>query len=259
MKEMDFKVRLQNNQPVMGAMLSFRSPESAELMAACGFDFLMIDAEHSSFGPETVQDLIRAVQVAGCLPFVRVPETRAAWVQWALDAGAGGILFPQIRTADDARQAVALCRYPPQGIRGLGPGRASGYGATLLEYEESANRAITVMVQIENLTALEHLEEILAVPGIDLVFMGPGDLSEVLGVPGQLAHPSVEEAMNRILTHCKKVQIPAGTLALAPDVVKLWHGRGVCFFLIGSDAFFLSKASAEALGECRLTSSEVAG
>ncbi|MFQ5740273.1 MAG: HpcH/HpaI aldolase/citrate lyase family protein [Acidobacteriota bacterium] len=244
---MDIKTRIHQKRCLFGAMISFQSPQVVELMGHSNLDFLIIDSEHASFGPESVQNLIRAAEGTPAAPFLRVPEIRSSFVQWGLDSGARGILFPQIRSAEDAERAVALCRYPPLGIRGLGPGRAARYGLRLKEYEEEANESIVVMIQIENLKAVEELEAIVEVPGIDLIFIGPGDLSEVLRVPGQLDHSRVLEVMERVVAVCLQHQVPVGTLVLDPESCRYWRERGIEFLLIGSDAFFLAGGCQAAL------------
>lgn len=242
---------------MLGAFLNFRSPEVAELMGQCGFDFLILDAEHSSFGPETIQDLVRAIEGTSATPLVRVPEIRPGVVQWALDAGAQGILFPQVRNAQEARTAVSYCLYPPEGTRGLGPGRASDYGVRVREYEAEANQRVLVMIQIENMSAVENLESILDVPGIDLAFLGPGDLSQALGVTGELSHPRVVEVMEKVIQTCAARRIPVGTLALDQSTAELWQRRGVNFLTIGSDSFFLAQKSIAALKEFEKLQAEI--
>ena len=234
------KKRLEAKQSVMGALLGLRSPDAAELMSEAGFDFLLVDAEHSSIGPDGILEMIRAIERGGATPLVRVGETTAANVQWALDGGARGILFPRVRSVEDVQEAVSFCRYPPDGIRGLGPGRASGYGAKLLEYAANANEDILVMIQVETLEAVESIEDIAAVPGVDLLFIGPGDLSQVLGIPGELHHPKIRQIGSRVLSACAMEKIPAGILALDEKTIAYWKEQGVQFFATGSDALLLA-------------------
>ena len=242
------KKRLEANQSVMGALLGLRSPDAAELMSETGFDFLLVDAEHSSIGPDGILEMIRAIERGRAIPLVRVPETTAARVQWALDGGAKGILFPRARSVDDVKQAVSLCRYPPDGIRGLGPGRASGYGAKLLDYAGTANEEITVMIQVETIEAVDRIEEIAAVPGVDLIFIGPGDLSQVLGIPGELHHPRIQEIGRRVVSACQNNAVPVGILALEEETLAYWKGQGVQLFAVGSDALFLAKSCRDSVG-----------
>lgn len=245
---MNLKNRLETGQSVIGAFVNLRSPDAAELMSQSGFDFLLVDAEHSSIGPEGILEMFRAIERGRAIPLLRVPETSAAGVQWALDAGARGILFPRIRSVDDVQQAVSLCRYPPEGNRGLGPGRASGYGANLLDYATTANSEIMVMIQVETMEAVEQIDEIAAVPGVDLIFIGPGDLSQLLGVTGELHHPRIQEIGKRVVTVCRENSIPVGILALEEETLTYWKAQGVQLFAVGSDAAFLAKSCRELVG-----------
>ena len=202
-------------------------------------------------GPGTIRNLVRAVSCKGCRPIVRVPEVQRSYVQWALDAGAEGVLFPQVSTAAEAEAAVRFCRYPPDGIRGLGPSRATQYGFQLKEYEARANQDLAVLIQIENESALDNLDAILSVSGIDLAFIGPGDLSQALGVTGQLAHPRVLETMERVVDACHAHQVPAGTLELNPDAWSHWLERGVHTLMVGSDLFYLANGATSAVERFR--------
>ena len=241
------KKRLEAKESVVGPLLGLRSPDAAEMMSDAGFDFLLVDAEHSSIGPDGILEMIRATERGSAVPLVRVAETTPSYVQWALDAGARGILFPRVRTVEDVEKAVSLCRYPPQGLRGLGPGRASGYGAKLLDYAAMANEEIVVMIQIETMEAVDAVEEIAKVPGVDLLFIGPGDLSQVLEVPGELHHPKIREIGSRVLSACARENVPGGILALDEKTMAYWKEQRMQFFAIGSDALFLAKSCRDAL------------
>lgn len=242
---------LRSEELCLGSFQLFSSSGVAELHGMCGFDFIVIDSEHGALGPETIRNLIRAISGVGCHPIVRVPETRRSYVQSALDSGADGILFPQISSAEEALAAVQFCRYPPDGVRGLAPNRANSYGSLLKEYEQQANQDIAVLIQIENEAALKNLDQILAVPGIDLIFIGPGDLSQVLGVTGELQHPKVLTTVERVVDTCHNHKVAAGTLALDPTTWSHWLERGVKTLLIGSDLFFLGNEARRVVDEFR--------
>ena len=245
---MTLRAKLETGRSVAGAFLGLRSPDAAEMLSQAGFDFLLIDAEHSNIGPETTLEMLRAIDRGRAAPLVRLAETSAANVQWALDGGAEGILFPRIRTADEVKEAVALCRYPPDGIRGLGPGRAGGYGVNMLDYAATANREIMVMIQVETVEAVENIEEIAAVPGVDLLFIGPGDLSQVLGFPGEMHHPRILEIGKQVMSVCLKNSVHFGILALQEDPLGYWRQQGAQFFAIGTDALYLAQACRRSLG-----------
>ena len=244
---MSLRTKLEAGQAVVGAFLGLRSPDAAEMMSQADFDFLLIDAEHSNVGPETTLEMLRAIDREHAAPLARLAETSAANVQWALDGGAEGILFPRIRTAEEVREAVALCRYPPDGIRGLGPGRAGGYGVNMLEYAETANREILVMIQVETMEAVENIEEIAAVPGVDLLFVGPGDLSQILSIPGEMHHPRILEIGNLVMSVCHKHAVHFGILALQEEPLAYWKQQGAQFFAVGTDALYLAQACRRSL------------
>ena len=245
---------LRSGKLCLGSFQLFSSSGVAELHGMCGFDFIVIDSEHGALGPETIRNLIRAISGVGCHPIVRVPETRRSYVQWALDSGAEGILFPQISNEEEALAAVQFCRYPPDGVRGLGPVRANSYGSLMKEYEERANQDIAVLIQIENEASLENLDQILSVPGIDLAFIGPGDLSQVLGVTGELGHPKVLATVERVVDACRTHKVAAGTLALDQTAWSHWLERGVKTLLIGSDLFFLGNEARRTVDKLRVMS-----
>ncbi len=244
---MKLKAKLQARRRVVGAFLGLRSPDTAELMSQAGFDFLLIDAEHSNVGPDTTLEMLRAIDRGQAAPLVRLAETSAANVQWALDGGAEGILFPRIRTVDEVREAVALCRYPPDGIRGLGPGRAGGYGVNMLDYAATANQKVMVMIQIETLEAVEHIDAIAAVPGVDLLFVGPGDLSQLLGFPGEMHHPRILEIGRQVRSACQQHAVHFGILALQEEPLAYWQEQGAQFFATGTDSLYLSQSCRKAL------------
>ena len=253
---MKLRNKLDAEQSVAGAFLGLRSPDAAELMSQAGFDFLLIDAEHSNVGPETTLEMLRAIDRGAAAPLVRLSETSAANVQWALDGGAEGILFPRIRTVEEVREAVALCRYPPDGIRGLGPGRAGGYGVNMLGYAANANQEIMVMIQVETLEAVEHIDEIAAVPGVDLLFVGPGDLSQLLGFPGEMHHPRILEIGRQVLIACRKHNVHFGILALQEEPLSYWKEQGAQFFATGTDSLYLAQSCRRALGQWEKYSGE---
>ena len=245
---MSLRSKLEAGQAVVGAFLGLRSPDAAELMSQAGYDFLLVDAEHSNIGPDGVLEMLRAIDRGRAAPLVRLSETSASHVQWALDGGAEGILFPRIRSVEDVKLAVSLCRYPPDGIRGLGPGRASGYGANMLDYAATANNEILVMIQVETEEAVDSIDDIAAVPGVDLIFIGPGDLSQVLGIPGEMHHPRIREIGKRTLSVCRQHSVHFGILTLQEEPLAYWMEQGARFFAVGTDALFLIKSCRRSLG-----------
>ena len=179
---------------------------------------------------------------------VRVAWNDPVLVKPVLDIGAAGVIIPLIRTADDARRAVAACKYPPEGVRGFGPRRASRYGLDGgPEYCRRANESVVVIVQIEHVDAVRNLAEILAVPGITTVVIGAQDLAGSLGHIGQPRHPEVLEAIDAVIATAKQADMPLGmALGDSPAVLREWRAKGVQWFSIGADFLLLQKAADEA-------------
>jgi 2-keto-3-deoxy-L-rhamnonate aldolase RhmA len=202
----------------LGAAVSFSDPTVSELLCGAGLDFLWIDMEHAPLSLEAVQAHIMAADLAGATSFVRVPWNDSVVIKQVLDLGASGIIVPMVRSAAEVRQAVAACRYPPDGVRGYGPRRPSQYGripwAAVSEY---ANKSVLVVVQIEHIDAVTHLDEILDVPGLDGIYLGTGDLAGSMGVPPETEHPAVEEAISTVIRKARQKNILAG-LSVEDDV-----------------------------------------
>ncbi len=208
---------------VIGTMLSeVRNPNVAYMLAQCGYDYFIIDNEHGTYSPETVSNMIAAARGSGLSVIVRIPEIRRETILKPLDSGAAGLLVPQVNTADQAREIIVHAKYPPVGDRGVGLRRAhSRYGRVdAAEYLKQANEETFIAVQAENPTAIENLEEIAAVPGIDCVFVGPFDLSVSLGIPGQVTHPREVEAIDRVIEVCNKHNIITGILMVEAAILK---------------------------------------
>jgi 2-dehydro-3-deoxyglucarate aldolase/4-hydroxy-2-oxoheptanedioate aldolase len=166
---------------------------------------LWIDLEHSPTSLEALQAHLIAARAGGTAAVVRVPSSDVAWIKRVLDTGAEGVIVPQVQSAEEVRQAVAACRYPPQGRRGFGPRRPSNYGRNAgQDYLQSANQQLFVAVQIETVEAYNDLDKILTVPGLDSIVVGPYDLSGALGMLGQVSHPKVVEAITNIVTKSRR-------------------------------------------------------
>lgn len=215
MRRNQVKEKLKRGEPALGAWLSLPSIPLARVMARLGFDWLAIDTEHSAQHPVLVADMIGAIIDAGtCAPFVRLPSHGVEWVKWALDAGAWGVIVPMVNSAEEAQQAVSYAKYPPSGVRSVGGVFAPyGLGTTSWpEYLGAANDETLVAVQIESAQALENLADILAVPGIDVAFVGPNDLRAQLGlVPGTRGtEPVFVEALERLIALARTHQVAPG-------------------------------------------------
>jgi 4-hydroxy-2-oxoheptanedioate aldolase len=194
------KAKFGRGEVAYGVNLMFPSVQLVETFALLGFDWVLLDCEHGAISFESLDALTMAADAAGITPIVRPPNNDDASILRALDRGAHGIQVPHVDTPEDARRAVAAARYHPFGERGLAPGtRATNYGVGFraAEFVERSNREVLVAVQLEHRNALEHLDEIVAIEGVDVFFVGPMDLSLSLGHPGKLDEPVVREAIER--------------------------------------------------------------
>jgi 2-dehydro-3-deoxyglucarate aldolase/4-hydroxy-2-oxoheptanedioate aldolase len=205
-----------------------RSPEVARILAAAGFHWTFLDGEHGGFGIETMQDLCHAATQAGLMPMVRVADMQYALIARALDCGAQAVLFPRVESPELLERAVSWTKFPPAGLRGFGlnPTHVGYERVTIPQMIQHMNENVMVVLQIETQLAVDRREELLSVPGIDAVLIGPVDLSISLGVPGEFQHPKMVQAMEQIrdtaLAHGVAPGMHARTLALA----KFWKETG---------------------------------
>lgn len=213
-------------------------PSAMVVEIACGSmpDFVCIDMEHGPISPETGEGMVRAAAVHRVAALVRVPGVDAVAIGQALDWGAAGVLVPRVDSAADAARVVDAARYPPQGSRGAGPGRASGYGRDIGGALARAARETVVAVQVETVAGLDAVADIAAVPGVDLVFIGPGDLGVGLNAAGR--RESVAEAVDTILTACAAAGRPAAIFAMTRQGLAPHAGR-IALAITGSDATVL--------------------
>jgi len=239
MSPMNLKSRLTKGETLIGTIISMPSPEVAELMALAGFDWLFIDLEHGPMGFLEAQRMIQAVG-GRCDSLVRVPENTEVSMKKALDIGAAGIIAPKVNTAGEAAEIVKYCKYAPEGQRGIGATRAHGYGIHFQEYVARANTDILVVIQIEHIEGVKNIESIVAVPGVDVVFVGPYDLSASTDLMGQVDHPEVLAAIGQAEAACKKVGKPMGYFGMTPESVKPAMAKGYQLITCGTDTGFLS-------------------
>lgn len=240
-----FLGELRAGRRLLGTIVTLPSPEIAEGLARCGYDWLWIDMEHSALSLRETGALLVACagRAAG---LVRIPPQDPVRICQVLDLGADGIIVPRIRTAAEAAAVVDAAKYPPGGQRGVGLGRANGFGLEFEGYMARANSATAVVVQIENGDAVRHVEEILSVPGVDAALIGPYDLSASLGVPGGVNLPEVQEAMERVRRAGEERRIPIGIFTLSPEDARRHLDRGYRFVAVGVDAHFLMTAARRA-------------
>jgi len=204
-----FRERLRRGDRLVGTLLGLAAPELAEIAVDAGFDWLFIDMEHGALETRDVLRIVQAVREP-CACLVRVPETSEMWVKKALDTGAAGIIVPHVNGPDDAARAVLWSKYPPQGARSVGFSRANRYGTRFQENVDTANSETVVVAQVEHIDGVRTIGAILAVPGIDAVFIGPYDLSASLGKPGRLLDPEVRDAIGAVAAACARSGVPVG-------------------------------------------------
>jgi len=230
---------LRERQPVLGATITVPSAETAAQLANAGFDFLWIEMEHSPITLETARQMILATRGLKAVPFIRVPANELWLAKRALDIGALGVIFPFTTNARLARQAVAACRYPPLGRRGVGPGLASFRWPAPEGYQPFADRNVVVIVIVEEAEAVNSIDEIAAVEGIDVIYIGTSDLSYSLGHGGELEHPAVQEAVGKILAAAKRHNVPVGLPARSPEQMKTHIEQGFTVFQAPADLSLL--------------------
>jgi 2-keto-3-deoxy-L-rhamnonate aldolase RhmA len=244
-------LRAAGAQTPLGTWLMSASPLVAEAIGHAGFDWAVLDMEHSPLELPGVVQLLQALSASKLVPVVRVPCNEPIVTKRVLDAGATTLLFPMVNSAEEARAAVAATRYPPDGIRGMaGISRASRFG-TDAQYIARANSGIGVIVQLESVAALRALEAIAAVPGVDALFVGPADLSADMGLPGQSLHPQVLELMADAARRAAAVGAPIGTLGGHPRVVAWYRAAGYQFVALGCDLALLIQGAQDALTALR--------
>lgn len=252
---MNIRQKLLSGDAVVGSWINSGSPIVAELMAAAGFDFLTVDAEHSAVDLPQVQQMFQAIRSGGprCASLVRVHGVDYAFVKRYLDAGADGIIAPLVNTREQAETLVQAVKYPPIGNRGVGFCRANDYGMRLKESVETANDETLVVVQIEHIDAVNNIDEILSVPGVDAAFIGPYDLSASMGLTAKFEHPDFLAAQARILDACKRNKVVAGLHVVAPDP-DAWLARyaeGYRLIAYSLDITMLTEACRHGLGRLR--------
>ena len=223
----------------------FRSPEVMRILAAAGFHWAFVDMEHGGFGIETIQDICRFASYVNFVPIVRVADMQYSLVARALDCGASGVIFPRVESPELLEKAVSWTKFPPVGIRGCGLNvmHMNYEAATVPQIIEYMNDNIMVVLQIETATAVERRDELLSIPGIDAVMIGPVDLSISLGVPGDFLHPKMIDAMEKVRDSCLKYGVAPGTQTRNLEVSKFWRDRGMLFLGCSNEsAMLLEKA-----------------
>ena len=249
----DFRARLKRGDKLLGTMVTLPTAATAEILAGLGFDWLFVDSEHGPLETPELGAILQAVsRDVACI--VRVPEAAEVPIKKALDLGAAGIIVPQVNTAEQAADVVRFARYAPDGARGVGLARAHGYGMRFKEYVESANREIAVVVQAEHARAVDNIDAIVRVPGVDAVLLGPYDLAASLGKMGQVDDPVVVAAIRRVTDACVAAGMPLGYFGVTAAAVKPYVERGYTLIVAGVDTLFLGQGARALLGDLRAMS-----
>ncbi|MBO6561353.1 MAG: hypothetical protein JJ959_12495 [Nisaea sp.] len=240
---MSLKKKLQNDELTIGSWLSFGYPPIAEMMAKVGYEWLVVDMEHTGIATNEMFQMIQVIELSGCAPLVRVGANDALLIKRAMDSGAHGVIVPMVCTADDAKMAVDSIYYPPRGSRGVGLSRAQDYGLGFERYKAWAEEETVLIAQIEHYRAAECIDEILAVDGIDGFIIGPYDLSGSLGHPGNFEHPDVVACLDRVTSAMKQSPKAGGVHVVMPDedLLRRRVGEGYSFIAYGDDMVFLAE------------------
>ncbi len=243
------KEKLKRGEAVIGTFVEIGHPDVTEWLSRVGFDWLLLDNEHAPAGYETLQRMMQAMNGSGCVPIVRPQWNDPVVIKRVLDIGAYGVLIPWVNSKEEAENAVRSCKYPPQGIRGYGPRRAGMFDP---DYFKTANDELLITVQIETQEALDNLDEILSVPGIDACYIGPFDLSVSLGfgVPPDWNNPRYQAAFDRVLEVSAKHGKPAGMFGIS-DTIEWALEKGFTYNTVDNDDAFLIKGATMAVEKAR--------
>jgi 2-keto-3-deoxy-L-rhamnonate aldolase RhmA len=251
MAQNPLKARLAAGKPVLGAVMTQNSPEIAALLAGLGFDYLWFEMEHSPITIDGLRNMVLATRGLPAVPIARPPVNELWTAKRVLDQGALGVIFPFTRTGDQARQAVAACRYPPVGLRGSGASLAQLSWPPAKDYYDFADANILVIAMLEDASGVENIEEIAATPGLDVIFIGTSDLSFSLGLRGEQNHPKLQAAVDKVFAVGKKHGKFMGRPALTPAQVTEFTRQGFQFFMTRTDLELVAAGAAQLLDPLR--------
>ena len=230
----------------IGTGVMIPAPEIVEIAGYAGFDFVIIDEEHTQFGAETSISLVRAAEAADIIPIIRVAEVSEVYIKKALDTGVAAIVVPNISDKKAAEEAVFFSHFAPEGGRGACPCvRANQFGKGDKSYYEEANKAVAVIALIEGARGMENFDEIIAVEGLDAIYIGPVDLSVSMGLAGDIYNPRVIDAMEKMIAKAQAKGCLVGTYCVDIDEAKRWIGRGVNFIDYSTDTVMLMEKCLE--------------
>lgn len=250
---MSLKQQLARREVTLGTWVTLGHTSIVEILVKVGFDWLAIDMEHSAITLDKVQQLIQVAELSGVPPLVRVGSNDPILIKRCMDAGAHGVIVPMVNSRGDAERAFQAMRYPPQGYRGVGLARAQKYGFGFDDYLHWQGRESILIVQIEHIKAVENIEKILTVEGVDGFIIGPYDLSGSLGVPGQFDHPAVREALKHVMEVSSKLNALAGFHVIPPSAMEVDRKvkEGYRFIGVSLDTLYLGTKCREILAELK--------
>ena len=246
------KSKLKSGETVFGSFLRQPDPSLVEVLGYQDWDFIVFDGEHGTLEPRDCENLVRAAELRKVTPIVRVTTNLAPIILRFMDTGAQGLHIPWINSAEEAERAVRSVKYHPRGIRGLAGVRAADYALAMpfSKYVQQANAETLIVIHIETAEAVERLPEIVEVDGLDVIFIGPTDLSHSLGVPGQLEHPRLQKTIQRIFEITEGSKVALGTLAGNAEIACRWRERGVRYIVTSFESM-LTRAAKDFLQTVR--------
>lgn len=250
-----FKDKLNRSEVVVGPWISLSDPVVVEIIGRAGFDFLLIDGEHSPFNETGLRDALIACDNTPAEAVIRVRANEEPRIKLALDLGADGVLVPMVSTLDDARKAVGAAKYPLLGSRGVAPWRASKYYQEADEYIAGANDATALIIQIEHKDAVAAIDDIIAVEGVDAIFVGPADLTASLGHGTNTGNPDTLAAIERIAKACTARGMAMAIDCASAEHMSRWHALGFRFFTFSADIGYLDKGARAAAAAARAATS----
>lgn len=247
------KKRINAGEVTLGGWVSTNSPASAEIMALAGFDWVAVDVEHSPASVADVEAIARATKLRGAKPLARVFDASARSIRRLLDAGMEGVIVPMIRTLDEVRAVVDAAKFPPLGRRGAGAAPVNVFGAAMGDYVRDANDGVLLMLMVETREAVENIDAILDIDGVDGIFLGPFDLSASYGIIGQITDPLILSAMDTVFAACKRHNKAAGIHVIPndPEVLRTSIEKGANFIAMSFDANFIFQGSKQFLVTAR--------
>jgi 4-hydroxy-2-oxoheptanedioate aldolase len=252
------KQRLKNGEVLLGTFLSLGNALSAEIIANAGFDWVIVDIEHGLGSEGDVINQLLGLKNTNVSAIVRVESCQRQRINRVLDAGADGIMCPRIETTEEARLVAKAMQYPPEGTRGVAKMiRVAKYGDDFDAYRNAASEDLLGVIQIETLEALNNLDAIAGIDGVDVLFIGPSDLSMALGIFGDITHPLFVETVDKIISAAKLAGKYIGILLLNPTDLKKYHDMGIQFFASGTDASFLNMGAKQTIDAMRKSKTSV--